>query len=283
MGLRAVDLERDFGVVVSGLRPHEGGFESDCWVADDVWFVKWWKQPGVPTGLGVLGELRALGLAVPEPIAAVSGELYAVRDGRPYAVFPYVRGRGATFDDWRTTAEALRQLHELGDQVDLPRDTMDERHIRTLAQRLDHPWIVDRRDEVDAAVRRLDEAIARARSKTVREGICHLDFLGQNLLLDDDGQVAAILDWEQAVIGPREHDVWIAAEGPHLESFLDAYGARDLDIDHLEYALLARGLRDMAARVLGEVDRPGVDTWGFDRIARLDSDLKRFRPYCATS
>jgi len=83
MGLRAVDLERDFGVVVSGLRPHEGGFESDCWVADDVWFVKWWKQPGVPTGLGVLGELRALGLAVPEPIAAVSGELYAVRDGRP--------------------------------------------------------------------------------------------------------------------------------------------------------------------------------------------------------
>ena len=92
--------------------------------------------------------------------------------------------------------------------------------------------------------------------------------------------VAAILDWEDAVIGPREHDVWIAAEGPHLEPFLAEYGAHDLDLDHLEYALLARGLRDMSARVLGEVDQPGVVTWGFDRIARVDSDLKVFREYC---
>ncbi|WP_165553453.1 phosphotransferase enzyme family protein [Kribbella capetownensis] len=281
--VRVTDLERDYGVVVSGLRPHEGGFESDCWVADDTWFVKMWKQPGLPTGLGMLHELRGLGLPVPEAIPAVSGELYAVCAGRPYAVFPYVHGRVGTFDDWQTTAQALRQLHELEVRVELPPFSMDERHVRKLAQRLDHPWIVDRRDEVAAAVRRLDAAVERAQAKTVPEIICHLDFGVHNLILDDDGQIAAILDWEQAVIGPREHDLWIAGDLSELEAFLDEYGAYDLDIDHLEYALLARGLRDMAARVLNDIDRPGVDTWGFDRITRLDSDLKRFRPYCRTA
>ena len=62
--------------------------------------------------------------------------------------------------------------------------------------------------------------------------------------------------------------------------FLDEYGAHDLDADHLEFALLARGLRDLSARVVNEVDRPGVDTWGFDRITRVDSNLETFRPYC---
>ena len=94
-------------------------------------------------------------------------------------------------------------------------------------------------------------------------------------------EVAAILDWDQAAFAPREHDVWIAAEGGQIESFLTEYGACDLDIDHIEYALLARALQDMAARVLGDVDQPGVDTWGFQRIARLDHDLERFRPYCS--
>ena len=42
-----------------------------------------------------------------------------------------------------------------------------------------------------------------------------------------------------------------------------------------------RALRDMAARVLGFTDRPGVETWGFRRIARLDRDLAMFRPFCA--
>src|SRR5258705_7761603 len=67
------DLRQDYGVAVSTLRPHAGGFESDCWVADDVWFVKVWRQQKPPTGLGLLHELQALGLPVPAPIPTVSG------------------------------------------------------------------------------------------------------------------------------------------------------------------------------------------------------------------
>ena len=69
--------------------------------------------------------------------------------------------------------------------------------------------------------------------------------------------------------------------GDQGERFLAEYGARDLNLDHIEYALLARALRDMAARVLSGTDRPGVYTWGFRRIAKLDRDLAMFRPFCA--
>lgn len=78
-----------------------------------------------------------------------------------------------------------------------------------------------------------------------------------------------------AVFAPREHDLWIA-ETRQLEDHLAECGAEDLSLVHLEYALLSRALRDL----LGEVDRPGVHTWGFGRRAGLDGDLARFRQLC---
>ena len=54
------------------------------------------------------------------------------------------------------------------------------------------------------------------------------------------------------------------------------FGATDLDPTHLEYALLARALRDLAARVGEGVDRQGIETWGFRRLARLDAVTLRF-------
>jgi Ser/Thr protein kinase RdoA (MazF antagonist) len=270
---------RDYGITAGEIRPRPGGFESDCWVVDDAWFVKMWRRHEPPQRLDLLRDLAAAGLPVPAPITTVAGGLHGTLRGRPYAVFPYVHGRTASRDDWRQTAQALKRVHSL-EYVDLPPTTMDEPEIWRLREYLDHPWIDDRRQEVAASIVRLERAIERARRKTVQQVVCHLDFGGFNLILDDD-EVAAIVDWDQAVIGPREHDVWIAAEGEGCESFLAEYGARDLDIDHLEYALLARALRDMAARVSTEVDQPGVDTWGFRRIAKLDDDLARFRPFCS--
>ncbi|MEQ4206765.1 phosphotransferase [Actinopolymorpha sp. B9G3] len=272
------DLARDYGLVATELHPHPGGFESDCWVADGLWFVKVWRGSAPPARLDLLNDLGAAGLPVPAPVPTVTGELYATLGARPYALFPFVQGRRCHGDDWRETARALRRVHEL-DGIRLPRSTMDEPEIWQLRERLDHGWIKDRRREVADSILRLERTIDRASLKAVRHVVCHRDFGGSNLIVDD-GEVVAMLDWEQAVLGPREHDLWIAAESTNTESFLAEYGARDLDLDHIEYALLARALRDMAARVLGETDRPGVETWGFQRIARLERDLELFHPFC---
>lgn len=272
------DLARDYGLAVDVVRQHPGGFDSDCWVVDDTWFVKMWRPDRPPERLDLLDQLAAAGLPVPTPIRTKADGLCATWDGRSYAVFPFVRGSGLQDADWRLSARALKRVHAV-DGIDLPLSTMDEPHIRQLGERVDHPWIRDRRTEVLDSIDRLTRAIDRAAAKDAPQVLCHRDFGGANALVDN-GDIAAILDWEQAVIGPREHDVWIAAEGTHGPEFLVEYGARDLDPDHLEYALLARGLRDMAARVLTGTDRPGVETWGFRRIAKLDRDLEMFRPFC---
>jgi hypothetical protein len=274
-----VDLERDYGLTVSELVPHSGGFATDGWVADGRWFVKVWKDGEQPVGLEQLRELRAAGLPVVEPLSTSAGDLFAVAGTRAYAVFPYVVGRTATWDDWRVVARALRAVHDAPLQVTLPPADVREPHIRALGDQLDHPWIADRAEVVVQAIARLDDV--RGRLEPVPEVVCHTDFHGLNVMLDDRGEVAAILDWENAVIGPREFDLWVAADGEPLVEFLDQYGATDLDLDHIEFALLARGLRDLSARVAREVDRPGVDTWGFDRIARVDRNLEIFSRYCA--
>lgn len=274
------DVAADYGLRVDDLRTHPGGFDSDCLVADGTWFIKIWRGGEPPARLDLLTALRAAGLPVPAPIAARTGELHSWWRGRPYAVFPYVAGRTADDDtDWRLTAQALRSVHDL-DGIALPQCSMAEPEIRWLRDHLDHPWIAHRRRHVADNILRLERTIERAKAKAVPYVVCHRDFGGTNLLVDR-GRAAAILDWEQAVLAPREHDVWIAAEGHHATQFLTEYGATDLDPDHLEYAPLARALRDMAVRVQTETDRPGVQTWGFARIARLDHDLTLFRPFCA--
>jgi hypothetical protein len=67
---------------------------------------------------------------------------------------------------------------------------------------------------------------------------------------------------------------------PDTVRFLRAYGAERLDRTHLEYARLARSLRDLAVRLRDEVDLEGINTWGFDGLRRVDADLALARPFC---
>jgi Ser/Thr protein kinase RdoA (MazF antagonist) len=261
-----------FGIDVGELRPHPGGFEADAFT-DGRWFVKLWRyEPDTDEYLALTGALAARGLPVPAAAPAVDGSYTAEHDGRRYAVFPFVRGRNATCDDMVVQARAMRDVHAITD-LDLPRTGMEEWCIEVLRDRYDHPWIADRRHELVAEVDRLEAVIERARAIDVPHVVCHHDLIGQNVLIGDDGEVAALLDWGHAMLAPREHDLFACFDEPDPAAFLDAYGACDLDLTHLEYALRARAVRDLAARVHNETDRPGVQTWGFDRLARIDAHL----------
>jgi aminoglycoside phosphotransferase (APT) family kinase protein len=150
---------------------------------------------------------------------------------------------------------------------------MDERCIEFLRDHLDHPWVADRRVALAAAVDRLEAVIDQARRTDVPHVLVHHDLYGDNMLVDDGGEVIAILDWDHAALAPREHDLWMLVDDDRSNGLLDAYGASDLNATHLEYAMLARALRDLAARVSDEVDRPGIEQWGFRRLDRLDDVL----------
>lgn len=249
---------------MSAFEPLAGGFVPRCWT-DGRQVLKVWDD-GLPASLAVLDELD---LPVAKPVAT------ATLAGWGVAVFPFVRGRPASGADAPALARTMRLVHD-HPLVDLPRLAIDETWcIETMRGLLDHPWIRDRRGEVEAQLARLEGVIALARATPRPDVICHTDFGGHNAIVDEEtGEIVAILDWDYARLAPREHDLWAAFEEPDPLAYLEAYGLDvDLDPTHLEYALLARGLRDATARVATECDREGVDTWGFDRWRRLDRNL----------
>lgn len=273
-------VQAAFGTKVGELRPHPGGFEADAFT-DGRWFLKLWRQqPDSDAALALTAELAARGIPVPAAVRALDGSYTGRHRGRPYALFPFADGRPGTWNDADAIARAMGALHEVAD-LHLPRTDMDERWcIELLRDRYDHPWIVDRRAEVEASVDRLEAVIERARAIDVPHVVCHHDLFPHNILVDREGRVATLLDWGHAMLAPREHDVFVALCGPDPVRFLRAYGAERLDLTHLEYARLARSLRDIAARIDNEVDLEGVNTWGFDGLRRVDADLALARPFC---
>ena len=247
---------------------HPGGFGSDCWT-DGVQFLKVWRTMPPATDLAVVGRLASAGLPVPAP------SWWGTYAGRVCAVYPYVEGRPAGDEDRVVVARTLRRVHETPTAgLDLPVRSVHETWVPRMRTLLDHPWIADRRAEAEQAVERLERSMDASAQVEVPLVVAHTDYGGGNLLISDDGEVAAILDWDHACLAPREDDLWVAARDADPRSFLDAYG-RDVPLDrtHLERALLARAVRDCFARLVNDVDRPGVDLWGFDRWRRVDDDL----------
>ncbi len=269
-----------FGVEVGELRAHPGGFEADAFT-DGRWFVKLWRrQPDGAAGLALTAQLAARGMPVPAAQRALDGSYTAEHRGRRYALFPFVEGRQATWNDADAIAPAMRAVHEVTDLV-LPRTEIDDEWcIGALRDRRDHPWIVDRRDELMAYVDRLEAVIERARAVDVPHVVCHHVLFPHSVLVDRDRRVVALLEWGRSMLAPREHDVFAGLCGPDPVRFLSAYDAQRLDLTHLEYARLARSLRDIAVRIDNEVDLEGINTWGFDRLRRVDADLALARPFC---
>lgn len=261
-----------FGVDIGELRPRAGGFEADAFT-DGRWFVKRWHDTPDDRALALTHELATRGFPVPAAVRGVDGQHTADHDGKRYAVFPFVRGRDATWDQHADIAAVMRDLHAIGD-LDLPRVESNLGYGSKLVELVDHPWLAEYRGEVEAHVDRLEDALERANAIDVSHVVCHYDMQPHNVLVDDDGRLVAVVDWCWGELAPREHDLFICFDGPDPAAFVREYGAERVDLTHLEYALLARGVRDLAARVYNEVDRDGIEPWGFARMRRLDADLQ---------
>ena len=81
-----------------------------------------------------------------------------------------------------------------------------------MCPRLDHPWIADRAGELSEGLGRFEAILNRVRATDVPVGLSHDDFGGDNVIVDDDGRLAAIVDWDWARFGPREHDLWLVID-----------------------------------------------------------------------
>jgi spectinomycin phosphotransferase len=133
------------------------------------------------------------------------------------------------------------------------------------------------------------------RSKPREQVLCHGDLIGDNLLGDRAVQVW-VVDWDGAVLAPRERDLALFA-GQGFERFLDGYQHAagryvDLDPDLLAFFLLRRNLDDLVDW-LGAVlanDQPDAQRradldgvrWCLSRWAALEARIQHTRRVLAS-
>jgi homoserine kinase type II len=157
----------------------------------------------------VVERLRAGGLPTPEVLRTRDGGWFARADGKPVTLFPWIAGREAeAAPDPALCGRALARLHVAGRALaadELPRNLYS---LEALALRV-QGFADDAR--VAAVAADLGDELGRARARLdavpVPRGIIHQDLFPDNLLVDDAGGLAAVLDFEQATWGAWVYDL----------------------------------------------------------------------------
>jgi homoserine kinase type II len=193
--------------------------------------------------VALVDRLRAGGLPTPEIVRATDGRSIVHAVGRPATLFPWLDGREAQPDAKQPATvalvgTALGRLHAIGRGLgadELPRNhySLDE-----LERRLES-FADDLRVADFVPALRVEILRARRRRPTVT-GLIHQDLFPDNVLVDGDGALVAVLDFEQATYGAFVYDLAVAINAwcwtgsrihkPAVEAVLAAYEAvRPLD------------------------------------------------------
>jgi len=129
--------------------------------------------------------------------------------------------------------------------------TLGTNHLdRTEGQHSLQMALMHQADEVRSYLNQLKKRQVYAKGADSQKVICHTDLHGGNLRWDTDGNLC-ILDWENAMIAPREHDmIFFMGEANYREPFWSSYKSHflqvSLDLKVLEFYFLRRGLEDIS-------------------------------------
>jgi homoserine kinase type II len=160
-------------------------------------------------------ELRAGGLPTPEIVRTRAGGWFATVHKKPVTLFPWTEGREAAprADDpssVEVAGRALALLHRAGAQLDPARLPRNYYSLDELERRL-ASFSGDRR--FGDALPLLTDELARARRReqaSFPSGLIHQDLFPDNLLVDAQGNLVAVLDLEQATHGRFSYDLAVA-------------------------------------------------------------------------
>jgi Ser/Thr protein kinase RdoA (MazF antagonist) len=288
-----VDLLRDrYLLEVAGLTFVPYGIDSWSYVATcrdgNRAFVKLTRRElstiATASELPLMAALAA-GLArVPRPISDRDGGFVSALDGYEVQVLEYLEGRtleeetawpndllarvAETVAAVHASTNAVRPLVQRVEDYDLPflpglSETLTAIEMgrplpagdESLAKLRE--MVLPRALELRTTIVRLERLRDLARVRDSDEVLCHTDIWGSNLLLSDGGRLH-LLDWNGALIGPPEHDLFMFAGTTFFPAdrfgwFLDRYEAAfrrtRLDAETFGFYLYRRNLEDLAAFV----------------------------------
>ena len=136
----------------------------------------------------------------------------------------------------------------------------------TAGQILLRESILPHKDQVITYLIRLKELQSYAQTAGKAKVVCHTDLHGGNLITDEEGKLY-ILDWENALIAPPEHDLFffVGEKGfwdLFWPNYIRQFSSASIDPDILRFYFYRRGLEDIADfifRILRREDDPEKD------------------------
>ncbi len=257
-------------------------------------------EASAPSEITLLAALAARRVAVPRPVADRDGAFLNAVDGYEAQVLEYLEGGDLEAEtEWpddlyaqvvdmvaavHESTNAVRHLVERVERYDLPFLPSLALTLTSIVDRADQPlgddptlvtlrdMVRPQADELRVAIGRLETLRDRAVACDSDEVLCHTDIWGSNLLRSPDGTLH-LLDWDGALLGPREHDLFMFAGTVFFPAerfgwFLDRYeaacGRVRLDAETFGFYFYRRTLDDLASFVGSIVEgrmeamRPGA-------------------------
>ncbi|MFI5690945.1 phosphotransferase enzyme family protein [Kribbella sp. NPDC051586] len=224
---------RERGVEPVNVVPLLGGEKNRSWLVDGAGgsrFVA--KSYSTSTRAEVEYELHAAkfvadrGFPTPAPIAAEDGSLRGLIDDRPAALFTYAAGEHPTdlTDDYfsadrqlgRRAAGLAAQLHELCADRSFPGGRTARldplRRIQTFLRSpyADLPVLRETSHRLIALQEKM--AAVYADPAGLRQGLLHNDISAVNLLLDQAGDITALIDFDDCMTSFQLYDLGRIAE-----------------------------------------------------------------------
>jgi len=174
----------------------------------------------------------------------------------------------------------LIEQFEISFETDLLRsiDTLDKTSSDNHpSKRLLQKTLLPFKNKIVFSLQRFKELQKYTKSTNKAMVICHTDLHGGNLMMDNQGNLY-ILDWENALIAPPEHDLFFfTGDERFWNVFLPLYerqfGPLSIDIEVLRFYYYRRTLEDIAGFVLRILQGDGGEERDREDIEWLKGNL----------
>ncbi|HEU5378940.1 MAG TPA: aminoglycoside phosphotransferase family protein [Ktedonobacteraceae bacterium] len=230
-------------------------------------------EPGclVPTYLNDQGII-----SVVAPLPTRNHTLWARIEDWTVILYPFLKGEtswgGMTDEQWKETGSIFKQIHQVvpppSGFESLRKETFDPtgyaqwiqmfetQHLHassgesTSRHALRAYWIKNQ-STIHAVVTSLEKLAEALHKRDLPYVICHADLHPANLLRDSAGRVF-VIDWDEAMLAPKERDfLFIKASPadsetlPGTPAFFQGYGQTDIDWIALTYYRYERAIQDV--------------------------------------
>jgi homoserine kinase type II len=217
----AARIADDFGLSLEEIvaQPERGTVNSGFLLraSGRRWFLRVNEGKGeasVRAEAALVERLAAGGVPTPVPRRTCAGEPFArleSQGGKAVSCFPWLDGREArALDDAAVAGEALGRLHRAGAGLAADECPPNLYALAALERRLSTVQAAPKvaaSPDAQAVVPLIADELARAVARSGPAGLIHQDLFPDNLLIDENGALVAVLDFEQATYGRLGYDL----------------------------------------------------------------------------